>query len=254
MFKSIIATIAMLFATAAFAVGPSQIWRLEISASSEGGIVEVAEVGLLNSSDVNTTDLIRGYAFEETVGSTTWTISHNLGIQTGKTSVDVVAVDGLLAPIEPVSVTIVDENTVEVVFSEAATGTAGITGISFDSPAANMRGTDVPVIEFLENRPGAAAFDGNTGSKFKSAKAPTELAPLVLQYTFWIGDKADPDAMDEGRWPNVTSYTITAPNKDTAPRSWKLFYWFDGQWKLADQKAAIRFENGETKTFDITAF
>ena len=70
-----------------------------------------------------------------------------------------------------------------------------------------------------------------------------------MQYTYWVGDAQDPGASSParqpGRWPNVVEYAITAPKKGTAPRSWRLMYWYQGGWKLADQQAAMRFEEVE---------
>lgn len=258
MFKFLIATIAMLFTAAAFAVGPSQMWRLEVTKSAENGIVEISEIELLNASDESTTDLLRNFTHEESVGATVWTIEHNLAIQPSKTSVDVVAVDTSLETITPDDITIVDKNTILVTFASDATGIALINGVTFDSPLVNKRGNAVPSVEFLEDRPAAAIFDGNAASKFKSSKAPTTKDPLVFEYIFWIGDMADPNGLTPeavaGRWPNVVKYTIQVPNKATAPSAWKLLYWKDGKWNLADQQAAQRFDDGEKKTFEVNEF
>lgn len=134
-------------------------------------------------------------------------------------------------------------NTVEITFPEVVVGAATIHGASFDMASTNRSGSAIPVIEGLENRPASAAFDGNKGSWFKSSRAPSENSPLSLQYTYWVGDPS--------RYPNVVEYTITAITKDSAPKSWKLQMYKDGQWITVDQKSAIRFENGETKVFTI---
>lgn len=136
-----------------------------------------------------------------------------------------------------------ENNTVELTFSQAVVGAATVRGISFDTPANDRPGVAIPPVEQLENRPGAAVFDNNTASWFKSVRAPTERNPLALQYTYWVGE---PD-----RYPNVIEYSITVRTTETAPRSWRLMYWMDGGWKLADQQAGIRFEDGETKTFAV---
>jgi len=134
-------------------------------------------------------------------------------------------------------------NTVEIVFPEAVVGAATIRGASFDTPSSNKPGTAVPIIEGFENRPAAAAFDGNKGSWFKSNRAPTLNSPLSLEYTYWVGDPS--------RYPNVVEYAITAVNKDSAPKNWKLMMNKDGAWVTVDQQSSIRFDDGETRTFSV---
>ncbi len=132
---------------------------------------------------------------------------------------------------------------VEITFLEPVVGGATVTGASFDTPSTNRPGDAVPVIEGFERRPGAAVFDGNKASKFVSKRAPTFRSPLTVQYTFWVGDQS--------RYPNVVEYTITAPKKLHAPKSWTLMMYKDGQWVAVDQQAAMRFEDGETRVFSI---
>jgi len=332
MFKPLLAVIfAAFFAGSAFAAGPAQIWRLEITASQEG-IVEVPEIDLLDSSDASVLDLIRSYTHEETaaVGAATWSISHNMGIQSKFSDVSIIAYDvDVVAPgeyylntntmvlsyrshlaweeveyfsgdpapatpeigdvwysvvgdaftqwdggawvamtvstttaalpqpnaIEATSVTMVTgaglpatggaaaNNDVEIVFPEPVVGAATIIGSSFDTVANDRPGDAIPPSELIPNRAAVVAFDGNAASWFKSRRAPTQRSPLALQYTFWVGDPS--------RYPNVAEYTITARKTETAPRSWQLMYWMDGGWKLADQQAGIKFEDGETKSFPI---
>lgn len=135
----------------------------------------------------------------------------------------------------------------------ATTGTYLNTAKSKDTPTTGSKITAVPVILGFERRPEAAAFDNNLGSKIKSDRAPTFRSPLILQYTFWVGDAPDPGnaapAREAGSWPNVVEYAITAPKKNNAPKSWRLMYWKAGGWKLADEQAAMRFEDGETRVF-----
>jgi len=132
---------------------------------------------------------------------------------------------------------------VELAFSEAVVGAATVRGASFDSPSVNQPGVSVPVIEGYERRASAAAFDGNKGSWFKSSRAPTERTPIAIQYTYWVGDPT--------RYPNIVEYAITAKEKDSAPKSWKLMMYKDGGWSTVDQQASIRFEDGETRVFSI---
>ena len=132
---------------------------------------------------------------------------------------------------------------VEIDFPQSVVGAVTVRGPSFDMVSSNKPGTAVPVITGLENRPAAAAFDGNKGSWFKSRRAPTERSPLQLQYSFWVGDPT--------RYPNVVEYAVTAKNKETAPRSWKLKMYKDGRWVTIDQQAGMRFEEGETRVFSI---
>ncbi len=134
-------------------------------------------------------------------------------------------------------------NTVDIVFPQAVVGAASVRGASFDTPTAGRPVTAIPVIEHFERRAAAAAFDGNKGSWIKSKRAPSQRSPLTLQYTYWVGDPS--------RYPNVVEYTITAKTKDSAPKSWKLLMYKDGQWITVDQQAAIRFEDGETRVFTI---
>ena len=84
--------VAMLFATAVFAVGPGQIWRLEITASNSD-LVEIAELDLLDENEDSVIDFKRTFSFEEAnpAGAATWNISHNLGIQRNSASVDTIA-------------------------------------------------------------------------------------------------------------------------------------------------------------------
>lgn len=131
----------------------------------------------------------------------------------------------------------------EIEFPQAVVGAVTVRGPSFDMVSTNRPGVAVPVITGLENRPGAAAFDGNKGSWFKSRRAPTMRSPLQLQYTFWVGDPT--------RYPNIVEYAITAKKKETAPRSWKLKMYKDGRWVTVDQQAGMRFEEGETRVFSI---
>ena len=134
-------------------------------------------------------------------------------------------------------------DTVEITFPEPVVGAATVRGSSFDTPSANRPGVAVPVIEGLENRPAAAIFDGNKGSWFKSKRAPTLRSPIAIQYTYWVGDSS--------RFPNVVEYAITAKNKVTAPKSWILMMYKDGKWVQVDQQAAMRFEAGETRVFEV---
>ena len=91
MFKKLFALVALLSTSVVFAAGPSQIWRLEITAAEEG-VVEIAELELIDRNGQNVVDLIRTYTHEQTVGSNAWTVSHNLNVQTKMTSGDVQAV------------------------------------------------------------------------------------------------------------------------------------------------------------------
>jgi hypothetical protein len=330
MLKSLFAVVFTAFFTvSAFAAGPSQIWRLEVT-SGEEGIVEITEIGLLDESDASVVDLIRTYTYEETaaIGSAAWSVSHNMSIQTKFSDVNVIAYDvDVVAPgtwylitstavlnyrshlswdeveylttdtppaspelgdvyyspsadlfyeydgvwnvltvtsgtslpqpnmIEPTLVTKVPgvggpaaggpaaNDVVDITFPEPVVGAATIMGSSFDNTAVNRPGEAIPPSELIPNRKGTVAFDGNTASWFKSSRAPTENNPLAIQYTYWVGDF--------NRFPTVSKYTISVRTTETAPRSWRLMYWEEGGWKKADQQAGIRFEDGETKTFDI---
>jgi len=135
-------------------------------------------------------------------------------------------------------------DSVEITFPESVVGAVTTRGFSFDTPAVNRKGSAVPVIEGLENRPSAAAFDGNKGSYFKSKRVPTERNPLALQYTYWVGDPA--------RYPNIVEYSITAKDTETGPKSWKLMMNVEGQWITVDQQSGYRFEDGETRVFPIS--
>ena len=134
-------------------------------------------------------------------------------------------------------------NDAEITFPQNVVGAVTITGISFDTPANNRPGVAVPVIELLDNRAAAAAFDNNKGSWFKSRRGPTFRSPLTLQYTYWVGD---PDS-----YPTVVEYAITAKNADSAPQSWTFMHYKDGQWVQLDQQAGIRFEDGQTRVFSV---
>ena len=137
-------------------------------------------------------------------------------------------------------------NTVVLEFPEPVVGGATIRGASFDTPATSKPGVAVPVIVGLENRPSAAAFDGNKGSWFRTKRAPTFRNPVQLQYTYWVGDPT--------RYPNVIEYAITAKSKEGAPKSWTFAMYKDGQWVQLDQQAAMRFEDGETRVFQVQGF
>ncbi len=134
-------------------------------------------------------------------------------------------------------------NDVEVTFSQPVVGAATVFGASFDTPGTNRPALAVPIIEGFERRPAAAAFDGNKASKLKSKRAPTFRSPMTIQYTFWVGDPS--------RYPSITEYAITAPKKLTAPKSWTVMMYKDGQWVQIDQQASMRFEDGETRVFSV---
>ena len=134
-------------------------------------------------------------------------------------------------------------NDVELTFPQAVVGAATIRGASFDTPGSNRPASAVPIIEGFERRPAAAVFDGNKASKLKSKRAPTFRSPMQIQYTFWVGDPS--------RYPNIVEYTITAPKQLSAPKSWTVMLYIDGQWVQVDQQAAMRFEDGETRVFSI---
>lgn len=244
MFKKLLTMAMLLATTTAFAAGPSQIWRLEVSQTEEG-TAEIAEIEIAATpGGANLTDLIRTYSHTESVAATVWTVVHNLDVQMKMTDITVAGVDGALDPLTPTDITIIDTNTVQVTFAEVATGDVFVYGISFDTPATNKTGQSIPPVNQIENRASAAAFDNNKATWYKSDRAPSANNPLVLQYTFWLGDNS--------RFPNVVEYRITAKNAETAPKSWRFMYWNKTQWELAGQVAGAKFKDGETKTYTIT--
>lgn len=174
------------------------------------------------------------------------------------TAVTVTEITGALpepTEIEPTSITMepntglpatggpATNNTVTVVFPSAAVGMATIRGPSFDMPSINRPSVAVPLIEGFEKRSAAAVFDGNKGSWLVTERAPTFRSPATIQYTYWVGDPS--------RYPTVVEYAITAKTKNSAPKSWTVRMYKDGKWEQVDQQAAIRFEDGETRVFEI---
>jgi len=244
MFKKILLAAFITLITSPVFAAEGLIWSLDIYGATaqtnpeKQGIVEIAEVKLLDEDDVNVTNLTNTYAHTQSVGATSWTVTHNQGLQ----DVDVTVVS---VPADtPYDITIVDEDSLTIDFGiVSTTGTAAVVGSTFDFPSANRPGTAVPEIQFFENRPAAAAFDGLAASYFKSTTTPSATRPLTLQYSYWIGT-AD-------NLPDVKSYSITVISRATSPTTWRLRYYKDGAWHLADQQAGIYFADGETRTFEI---
>lgn len=241
--KLIAAAFALAFTASSFAAGPAQIWRLEVTRAAED-IVEISEIELREAEGgANVTEMIRTYTHEQTPHAAVWVVNHNQDLREDRSTVTVAAENVLDEAVEPDSITWNDENTMTIVFSVPVDGSMFLRGFTLDTPAANRPGIAVPVVEGIENRPAAAAFDKNMASWFKSKRAPTERSPLAIQYTYWVGEPT--------RFPNVVEYTITVRKATTAPQAWVLMYWEGAGWKKADQQAGIRFEDGETKTFAV---